>query len=89
MFDQDLSGVRNVLSRDSDIVDLDPAWMRHPLRRKSLKLFDCMVRRIVQERTDQIKAFVVGDVRSGLLMARLAVCVLYRSVSAVDTTSWE
>ncbi len=50
--------------------------MGNPLRGKALDIFDCVMRGVQQEFADQVQAFIVRDVRGGLLGERLAVEVL-------------
>ena len=40
---------RDMILGDLDFVDLDPSWIRHPLRRKALYVFNCVVGRIEEE----------------------------------------
>jgi hypothetical protein len=69
---------RDLRRGNGDLVDFHPVRMRHPLRGEALDFFDCVVRGVDEEFADEVQAFVVGDVRGGLLMEGLAVEVLRR-----------
>lgn len=50
--------------------------MGNPLAGEGLQLFDRVARGVGEERPDEVKALVVGDVRRGFLASRLAIEIL-------------
>ena len=64
---------RNVFLGDFDLINLDPAWMRYPLRCKALDVFDCVVGRVEEKFTNEMKTFVIGNMRCRLLCKRFAI----------------
>lgn len=68
----------DILLRNLDLVYLHPGRMRYPLRSETLYIFDGMVGGIEEEASDQIQAFVVGDMGCRFLRARFAIEVLSR-----------
>ena len=59
-----------------DLLYVHPMRHRNPLRGECLELFDSVERRVVQEATDQFKAFVIGYVCGRFLAERFAIEVM-------------
>lgn len=59
---QQLGRARQMLLRYGHLVDLYPLRMRHPLGGERLQLLDRVMRGKVQERSNQVQPFVVGQV---------------------------
>lgn len=68
---------RETFLRYRDLVNSNPAGTGNPLRRKALYIFDCMMGSIGKELADEVHAFVVRDMGSGLLTERLSIEVLW------------
>lgn len=58
------------------MVDENPGWAGDPLRREALDVFDSVMGCVEEELAYQMKAFIVRDVRSGLLGEGFAVDIL-------------
>lgn len=50
-----------LVDRYADVVDLDPLRVRDPLGRKGLQLLDGVVSDVLQERADEVQAFIIGE----------------------------
>ena len=92
LFLQQCGGAVQVLRRDDKIVHLDPLRDGDPLGRKRLQLFDGVVGRVFEEASDQLKAFVIRDVRGRVVFLGFLAEVLqlkselnYASVSRKPT----
>ena len=82
LIDQLLSRFCDSLDRNGDLIDLDPAWIGDPLRRKGLYFFDSMMGRVIEEGAYEAQSLMVGDMGGGLLVKGLAIEVL-RYVNSV------
>jgi hypothetical protein len=69
-------GARHLALANLDLVDAHPLRMGHPSARECLKLFDRVTRRVGEEGTNEMQAFVVRYVRRGLLTSRSSIKVL-------------
>lgn len=61
---------------NGNIFDFDPLRMRYPLRCESLKFLNSMMRCILEEGSDQVESFIVGEMRGWALSKRFSIEIL-------------
>lgn len=76
-----------VLVGYGDAFQLDPLWVRDPLRCESLDLFDGVMGGILEERSNQVQSLVVREMRGRLLLQVLFVEVLQGRLELANSTS--
>jgi hypothetical protein len=69
--------------RDLDLLDPDPAGVRDPLRGEGLQLLDGVVRGESEEGLDQVKTLIVGEMRSRSLSEGSAIQILRFDISTM------
>ena len=73
---QRFGSARQMVLGNGNIFDFDPLRMRYPLRCESLKFLNSMMRCILEEGSDQVESFIVGEMRGWALSKRFSIEIL-------------